>query len=187
MAKTMADFQNAGRHAVVRTDLLDGTDVRANLVSVMIDEDLGEVDNGNFVTVKELTDKAPHDHSGVNRTVYKAEKPGADDGIKKMVLIASPEVNYDERKKNLDDFTNEVGTIARGYILEARNIFSVTPEAFTAGSAVAGDSLDSLIGSAVGVDAGATKLVVGGTANMIGKIVDINYTTRHAYIGIQVD
>lgn len=58
--------------------------------------------------------------------------PAANSAIAKIALVATPEVLADERKKSLTDFRNEAGAIARGYLLESGDIFSVTAEAVTA-------------------------------------------------------
>ena len=43
---------------------------------------------------------------------------------------------YDERKKNLNEFRNEAGEIARGYRLRSGNVYSVTAEALSGTPAV---------------------------------------------------
>lgn len=109
-------------HGIVRTDLMHGADVGAELVSVRFyNADVpAEIDNGCVVVIGALEDG--------QREVRKATAPTADADIREIALIASPEVIYDERLHDLSDFTNEAGTIARGYRLHSGDIFSVTKE-----------------------------------------------------------
>lgn len=161
------------KHAVVRTDLMDGTDVRGQLVSVKYMGADGatptEIDNGNVLKVEEFIDG--------EREVYAGVDPAADTAITDIVLIASVEVMYDERKKNLDEYVNEANKICRGYRLNHGNIFSVTAEALTGTPEK---------GSAVTLDAG-TKLAVGGTGTAVGKIIDVETVGRYTYYAIKVD
>ena len=87
-------------YAVVRTDKLTGTDDRARLVSVRYqpvdstsNENVAtEIENGNFVLLAGLEDGA--------REIYVGVEPTASSALTEVVLIASPEVMYDERKKS---------------------------------------------------------------------------------------
>lgn len=161
------------KHAVVRTDLMDGTDVRGQLVSVKYMGADGatptEIDNGNVLKVESFIDG--------EREVYAGVTPAADTAITDIVLVASVEVMYDERKKNLDEYVNEADKICRGYRLNHGNIFSVTAEALTGTPAK---------GAAVTLDAG-TKLAVGGTGTAVGKIIDIETAGRYTYYAIKID
>lgn len=162
--------------AVVRTDKMFATDNRAGLVSVRYQPDdvITEIDNGNVVKLAGLEEGS--------REVFKGETPAANDAIENIVLVASPEVMYDERLRNLDDFTNAKGSIARGYHLHVNDIFSVTKEALVGVETPA-------IGNVVELAAG-TKLNVAESATdgatLIGKIVDINVVGRYTYYAIQV-
>lgn len=161
------------KHAVVRTDLMDGTDVRGQLVSVKYMGADGatptEIDNGNVLKVESLIDG--------EREVYAGVTPAADTAITDIVLVASVEVMYDERKKNLDEYVNEANKICRGYRLHHGNIFSVTAEALT--GTPAKDSVVTL-------DAG-TKLAVGGSGTAVGKIIDVEIAGRYTYYAIKID
>lgn len=163
-------------NAVVRTDKMFGTDNRAGLVSVRYyDNDVEtEINNGNVVKLDSLEDGS--------REVYKGVKPSASDDIKDIVLIASPEVMYEDHKHNLDEFTNEAGGIARGYYLHTKDVFSVTIDALDGKSSPA-------VGDAVELQSG-TKLNVVTSASgstVVGKIIDINVVGRYTYYAIQVD
>lgn len=161
------------KHAVVRTDLMDGTDVRGQLVSVKYMGADGatptEIDNGNVLKVESLIDG--------EREVYAGVTPDADTAITDIVLVASVEVMYDERKKNLDEYVNEANKICRGYRLHHGNIFSVTAEALT--GTPAKDAVVTL-------DAG-TKLAVGGSGTAVGKIIDVEIAGRYTYYAIKID
>ena len=108
-------------HAVVRTDLMSGTDVRADLVSIKYMGSNGstptEIDNGNVLKVGSLM--------AGEREVF----IGANTNRDEVVLIAAPEVMYDERLRNLSDYFNVAGKAVRGYRFRSGNMFAVTAEA----------------------------------------------------------
>lgn len=163
-------------YGVVRTDNMTGTDVRAELVSVRYQpSDVNTaIENGNVVKLGNL-------ETG-SREVYKGLTPAANDSINDIVLVASPEVMYDERKRNLDEFINEAGTIARGYHLHKKNIFSVTIDALDGNE-------EPAIGDIVELKAGTKLNVVDSLTNgstQIGKIIDINVVGKYTYYAIKV-
>lgn len=160
-------------NAVVRTDKMFATDNRAGLVSVRYQpgDTMTAIDNGNVVKIGALEEGS--------REVYKGVTPAADDAIKDIVLIASPEVMYDERKRNLDEFQNAEGAIARGYHLHTNDIFSVTKEALTGDEPTVGKVVELAAGTKLNVTASATGTVV-------GTIIDINVVGRYTYYVIQV-
>ncbi|MBQ7999762.1 MAG: hypothetical protein IJ298_00915 [Ruminococcus sp.] len=160
-------------NAVVRTDKMFATDNRAGLVSVRYQpsDTMTAIDNGNVVKIGALEEGS--------REVYKGVTPAANDAIKDIVLIASPEVMYDERKRNLDEFQNAEGAIARGYHLHTNDIFSVTKEALTGDEPAVGKVVELAAGTKLNVTASATGTVV-------GTIIDINVVGRYTYYVIQV-
>lgn len=160
-------------NAVVRTDKMFATDNRAGLVSVRYQpgDVMTDIDNGNIVKLDSLEDGS--------REVYKGVTPAAGDDIKDIVLIASPEVMHDERKRNIDEFQNAEGDIARGYHLHTNDIFSVTKEALTGDNPAVGKIVELTAGTKLNVTASAT-----GTT--IGKIIDVNVAGRYTYYVIQV-
>ena len=163
-------------NAVVRTDKMFATDNRAGLVSVRYQpgDTMTAIDNGNVVKLGALEEGS--------REVYKGVTPAADDAIKDIVLIASPEVMYDERKRNLDEFQNAKGAIARGYHLHTNDIFSVTVEALTcAATPEVGDVVELDAGTKLKVVASATE-----GSTVVGSIIDINVVGRYNYYVIQV-
>lgn len=123
-------------YAIVRTDLMSGTKQPADLVSVKYQVSTVDtaIENGNVALVGALA-------TG-EREVYLATTPAADSALNDIVLIATPELNYDERLKNLNQFRNEAGEIARGYRLRSGNIFSVTAEALTATTPAVGNIVE---------------------------------------------
>lgn len=160
-------------NAVVRTDKMFATDNRAGLVSVRYQpgDTMTAIDNGNVVKIGALEEGS--------REVYKGVTPAADDAIKDIVLIASPEVMYDERKRNLDEFQNSEGAIARGYHLHTNDIFSVTKEALTGDEPAVGKVVELAAGTKLNVAASAT-------GTLVGTIIDINVVGRYTYYVIQV-
>lgn len=160
-------------NAVVRTDKMFATDNRAGLVSVRYQpgDSMTAIDNGNVVKLGALEDGS--------REVYKGVTPAVGDNIKDIVLIASPEVMYDEHKRNLDEFQNAAGDIARGYHLHTNDIFSVTKEALVGETPAVGSVVELTAGTKLNVVSSAT-----GTE--IGKIIDINIVGRYTYYVIQV-
>lgn len=160
-------------NAVVRTDKMFATDNRAGLVSVRYQpgDTMTAIDNGNVVKIGALEEGS--------REVYKGVTPAADDAIKDIVLIASPEVMYDERKRNLDEFQNAEGAIARGYHLHTNDIFSVTKEALTGDEPAIGKVVELAAGTKLNVAASAT-------GTLVGTIIDINVVGRYTYFVIQV-
>lgn len=167
------------KHAVVRTDNMYGTTVGAALVSIKYMGSDGntptEIDNGNVLKVGTLMDG--------EREVRVGAAPTAGDKITDIVLVAAPEVMYDERLKNLDDFYNEAGKIIRGYRLHSGDIFSVTKEALAGKTDIAKDDVVELTaGTKLNVAASATK-----DSTVVGKIIAIDVVGRHTYYVISVD
>ena len=174
-------------HGVVRTDLMHGTDVRAGLVSVKYIVTTGsgtdespyvktptEIDNGNVLLLGDLMEG--------EREIYEGAAPAANSDLTEVVLVDSPEVMYDERKRNLDDYYNVAGKPCRGYRLHKWDVFSVTK-----------DALDGVeepeIGNVVELKAG-TKLNVAASATggstQVGKIIAIDVVGRYTYYVIRV-
>lgn len=165
------------KYGVIRTDLMSGTDVAADLVSLKYFESdqPAPIENGCVVKLEGLMDG--------EREVRKAVAPTADTPIDQIAIVATPEVMYDERKRNLDEFRNEAGQIVRGYIPRSRNIYSVTAESLTIAGGVTpakGYVVELMAGvkpSVVVAATGATKL---------GEIIDIEKAGRYTYYVIQL-
>ena len=156
-------------YAVVRTDKLAGTDVRSEMVSVRYQPNdvMTAIENGNIVTLGNLEEGS--------REVYVGKTPTSTDTIADIVLIATPEVVYDEHIKGLDKYINEAGVISRGYHLHEHDIFSVTAEALSGTPA---------LGKTVAIGNG-TKLTVANSGG-IGAIIDKNIVGKYTYWVIEV-
>lgn len=113
-------------YAVVRTDNLTGTFDGSKLRSVIyhVDTTPTAIENGNVVLLDSRMTGA------TQRDVWKAVAPAGTFEAGKIALVASPEIMYEAGKVRLDEFRNEAGDIARAYVLEAGDQFSVTAEAF---------------------------------------------------------
>lgn len=165
-------------YGVVRTDNMVGTDVRAQLVSIKYMGEDGQtataIENGNVLKVGALMDG--------EREIFVGGAVAADDSLDNVVLVASPEVMYDERKHNLDEYINEAGKPCRGYRFHKGQIFSVTKEALSGvASPAVGNVVELAAGTKMNVAASATS---GSTA--VGKIIAIDVVGRHTYYVILV-
>ena len=106
-------------YCVCRTDKLAGTRDDAALVNLKLH---AKVENGNVVVVGARAEG--------EREAYVSETPTAAAKLDQIALVCEPEVMYDDRKKNLNEFVNEAGSIARGYVLHNGDEFSLTAEGF---------------------------------------------------------
>lgn len=173
-------------YAVVRTDKMFGTDNRGGLCSVKY---MGSgstetaIDNGNVVVANELFSVTAGGTTTYEREIYKGVTPAVNSKIEDILLIANPELMYDERKHKLDEYTNEAGKVVRGYRLHSKDIFSVTKDAL-------GGLTTPAVGNIVELDA-ATKLKVVASATsgstVVGKIIQIETVSAYTYYVIQVD
>lgn len=158
-------------YTVIRTDLLSGTDVAADLVSLRVydanDKPIA-VENGTLVELKGYEDG--------QREVMKAVLATSATAKEDVAIVASVETMYDERKKNLDEFINEAGAICRGYIPRSRNIYSVTKDGFVGGNVPAKDA-------EVGIGADG-KLDAAGTG--YGTVMAIEVAGRYTYYVIKI-
>lgn len=164
-------------NAVVRTDKMFGTDNRAGLCSVRYQDAEGkylEIQNGSVLLLNGLEKDS--------REVYKGVVPTAKSALADIVLVASPEVMYDERLRNLDEYINEAGKISRGYHLHVGDIFGVTKEALAGVEKPAvGNAVELMAGTKFNVAASATS-----GSTQVGKIIDINVVGRYTYYVIEV-
>lgn len=161
-------------YCVFRSDLLSGTDVAADLVSVKVfDTDDKEiaVENGTIVKLMGYLEG--------EREVMKAVPAASGDDISECAIIGTPEVLYDERKKNLNEFINEAGTIARGYIPRSRNMYSVTAPGFVE------EKVPTAVGATSTVGIGANgKLDTAATG--WGTVEAIETAGRYTYYVIKI-
>ena len=159
-------------YTVFRSDLMSGTDVAADLVSLRVYDSEDKpiaVENGTIVELKGYEEG--------QREVMKAVLATSSSKIEDCVVVASVEVMYDERKKGLEEFINEAGAICRGYVLRSRNMYSITKEGFVGATAPAA------VGAEVGIGEGG-KLDANGTG--YGKLMAIEVAGRYTYYVIQI-
>ena len=166
-------------YAVVRTDAMAATDVRGQLVSVKYMGTDGAtptaIENGNVLKIGALV-------TG-EREIYIGGAVAANDKIDDIVLIASPEVVYDERKRNLDDFINEAGKACRGYHIHSGDTFSVTAEALSGtGTPAVGNIVELAAGTKLAFAASATT-----GSTKVGRIIAVDVVGRYTYYAIKVD
>mgnify|MGYP000410480838 FL=1 len=158
-------------YTVIRTDLMSGTTQPADLVSLRFydgSDKQAEVENGVIVKLQGYEDG--------EREVMKAVAAASTDDLNDCAIVAGVEVMYDERKKNLDEFINEAGSIVRGYIPRSRNIFSVTKEGFV-GGVVPEKGAEVGIGTGGKIDAAGTGL---------GVCADVEVAGRYTYYAIRI-
>lgn len=164
-------------HGVVRTDKMFGTDNRTGLWSFKyIPSDTATaVDNGNVVLLGDLV-------TG-EREIYKASTPAADSDLDKIVLVATPEMDYCPCNYGIDKFENAAGATARGYSLKSGCIFSVTKDALVGASTPAvGNIVELAAGTKLNVAASPTA-----STTQVGKIIAIDTVGRYTFYVIQVD
>lgn len=116
-----------------------------------------DFDNGLFVTLGGI------DENGYGREVHSASPTTAETGLTaEILLVASPEVMYDE-KKGLDDFKNLEGEVARAYYLTEGDVITFTDDLLPEGVKVG----NKLVAGADG------KLVVGtGEARYAFEVIE---------------
>lgn len=163
----------AEKHAVFRSDLMSGTDVAADLVSLRVYSGADTVDVDNC-TIVEL-----EGYETGEREIRKAKLATASSKLNVCAIVATPEVMYDERMKNLDEFYNKAGTICRGYIPRGRNMFSVTKEAFVNATA------PTTVGTALSLGANG-KIATSGSGTALGTLRAIEQTSRYTYYVIEI-
>lgn len=159
------------KYCVIRTDLMSGTIQSADLVSLRFYDSAGnvaEVENGVIVELEGYEDG--------QREVMKAKAATSSSALNDCAIVAAPEVMYDERKKNLDEFINEAGQAVRGYIPRSRNLFSVTAEGFVGGAV-------PTKGAQVGIGEGG-KIDAAGAG--LGECVAIETAGRYTYYTIEI-
>lgn len=167
-------------YAVVRTDNLAGTDVRSLLVSVKYfdtsdsEPEAAAIENGHVVKLDGLLEGQREVHKGVD---VEASTP-----INEVVLVASPELLYDERYHALDDFRNEANVIARGYRLHSGDFFSVTKNALAdAAEPAVGDVVELAAGTKLNVAASATS-----GSTVVGEIHAIETVGSYTFYVVKV-
>lgn len=162
-------------YAVVRTDKMYATDNRTGLVSVRYQPGgiKLSIENGSVVKLGGLENNG-------TKEVYVCETPTASDSLSDIVLIATPEVMYDETKIHLSDFCNEAGSICRGYRLHSKDVFSATKEAFMGEKPEVGKFVELTSDVKLNVVTDKTG------STLVGEIVDINKVGSYTYYAVEV-
>lgn len=155
---------------IVRLDKVRSVKV-GNIFDVVSDEVL---ENGMIGVLGELLED--------EREVRKLEKP-TDLTEGEIVLVASPEINYDEYKLTdgaLGKFKIEAGTVARAYTLGVTDIVSVSKDLVTP------LSIKPVKGNVVTGTVGSYKFEEKATATtekFVGRIIGIEKIGRGIVIG----
>ena len=151
-------------HAIVRTDLVSikymGADGRTPTA----------IDNGNVLKAGALLEG--------EREVLVGSAVSTHTALNDIVLVASPEVMYDERKRNLEDYENVAGKVCRGYRLRSGDIFSVTAEAFSVTPSTSHKVVELAAGTKLKPAASATS--------PIGDIIAVETVGRYTYYVIRI-
>lgn len=162
------------KHAVIRTDLMSGTNDGSLLRSFKYFDAEGnpaEIDNGHVVKLEALMDG--------EREIWKAVDPAEDTPLADICLVAGVEVMYDERKRNLDEYVNEAGKAVRGYMSHTNQFHGVTIEALDCEG-------EPAVGNFVVLQAGTKlKVVASESGTVYGKIVAIEPAGRYTYYVIK--
>lgn len=161
-------------HALVRCDVMLGNNAMSAVKSALYYSAYtsatintpAAIDNGNVVELNDAL--VPGD-----RELWVATTPTA--SSKKLAIVTTPEVDYDERK-TIYDFQNEAGHPIRVHLLSQMvgQVFSATAEAFD-GTPAVGKIVEAKAGTLMKV---VSSLTSGST--QIGVIVgeeDVNGTT----------
>lgn len=164
-------------HGVVRTDEMLATSASAGLHSAkyFVDTTATELDNGSVVKLDSLLEG--------ERELWKAVAPTASDDIDTIYLVATPEVMYDERLRNLTDFYNEADTAIRCYALHTGDIFSVTAPVLDGAETAA---VGSIVELQAGVKLKAVSSATGGST-AVGKIIAVEPVGTLTYYVVRVD
>ena len=142
------------KFAMFRADNLAGTTQGKYLASIRMTADL---ENGAVVV--------PGSYETGAREVRACAAPAAGDAIGKIAILGSEEVVKEAKYNAVGGFTNKTGTVARGYILEAGDIFSVSAEGFetvpTVGAAVKVAAGKTKLGTTDAKDSGSSDITIG--------------------------
>ncbi len=112
------------------------------------------------------------------REVLKVVAPEGTEDVADLWIVTTPEVDADERKKNLSDFINKAGQPITIDKLMPNDIFSLTAEGLD-GTAVAGHK----VGLA---SAGGVKLAVAASESGMGTVIGTVLDITNAKVGIMV-
>lgn len=167
-------------HALVRLDVMLGNNAMSAVKSAMYysaytnatTNTPAAIDNGNVV---ELNDTLV----AGDRELWVATTPTTTS--KRLALVTTPEVDYDERK-TIFDFENKAGNPIRVHLLSdmVGQVFSATAEAFNTTPSI-GDTIEAQAGTKMKAVASPTN---GSTT--IGKVVDIENVNGTTFYVVRV-
>ena len=163
-------------HAICITEKMNGTYNAVDLVNVIYapSATATAIDNGNVVLLDTRV-------SG-ERDVYYGITPSANSAKAKIVLVCSPDVQYDERLvKDAENFYNAAGDVVRGYRLDGSGqYFAVTADALTGSSIVAGNIIELQAGTKLK----ALSSLTGGSTQ-IGVVAEVFTLRGKTYYSIE--
>ena len=161
-------------YTICNLDRMSGTEDSSLLVSLKYfnaSDKEAAIENGSIVKIGDLLDG--------QREVRKAVTPTASDEIKDLVLVANPEVIYDEsRYHGLEEYINVAGKDLRGYRFHNGDGFSLTAEGFD-GTPAKGKYV--VVGNTT-----KAKISDSATGTVIGKIDDAFKLGKDMYYYVQV-
>lgn len=162
------------KYTIFNSDKMSGTEDSSLLVSVRYydsNDKTAAIENGSVVAIGDFLEG--------EREVRKATTPKGTEKLNEIVIVAAPEVIYDETVYHgLEEYINEAGKDIRGYRFHSGDGFSLTAEGF-----------DGVPAKGKYVVLGAkTKLVISATATgtVIGKIDDVFTLGKDTYYYVQV-
>ena len=140
----------ATTYAIFRSDNLHGTTDGTYLANLKIPTDLP---NGTILKIGAL--------AAGERDAFDCTLAGKTDALGTVAILAGPELMYDERKKNLNEYVNEVinnGGIYRAYILDQGDMFGLTAEGFD-GTPMIGSTVGAVDGVLTPGESGIGKVI----------------------------
>ena len=155
-------------HAICITEKMNGAYNAVDLVNAIYapSATATAIDNGNVILLDSRV-------SG-ERDVWYGITPSANSAKASIVLVCSPDVQYDERLVNdAENFYNAAGDVVRGYRLAGSGqYFAVTADALTGSSIVAGNIIELQAGTKLKAVASLT-----GGSTQIGVVAEV-FTLR---------
>ena len=142
-------------HVMFRSDAMAGTTLGQYLVSLRV---ATEIDNGMLVAIGALENG--------QREVKAMDAIAADTKVGAIAVLGTEEVDKEKSYNTVGNFTNKVGTIARGYVLHDNCAYSVTADAFEGGVPAKGAKIYAKAGSNKHHTAGDVEI---GTCEAIEK------------------
>jgi len=170
-------------YPIVRTDLMAGTVDPAKLrtCKYFVSTTPTAINNGTVVKLDSILLNASSKVE--NREVWKAVAPAANEALKDVVLVATPELMYEKDKSGLDQFQNPANGLCRGYIMCENDIFSLTDDAFDT-------SLDTVAaGNVVELQADVKMKIVSSLTSgstQVGKVIQVEQVGSKTYYVVRV-